>query len=152
MKRILTLGALILAGATANAEEGLYMQPAAQKAAAKECSACHMAYPAGFLPKRSWKKIMSTLDNHFGDNASLDDATRKEIESYLVANAADAGGRATGVLRGVKASDTPLRITDMPWYHWVHDHEVSNRWKKKAGSMSNCAYCHQGADQGYYSE
>ena len=41
----------------------------------EECGSCHMAYPPGLLPARSWTKVMSGLDNHFGDNAELDAAS-----------------------------------------------------------------------------
>jgi mono/diheme cytochrome c family protein len=30
----------------------------------QECAACHMAYPPGLLPARSWTRIMSGLDKH----------------------------------------------------------------------------------------
>ena len=53
----------------------------------KECGACHMAYPPTLLPAVSWRKIVATLDDHFGENASLDKETRDKIEAYLVANA-----------------------------------------------------------------
>ena len=33
-----------------------------------ECSACHFAYPASMLPEASWKKIMESLENHFGED------------------------------------------------------------------------------------
>jgi hypothetical protein len=30
----------------------------------QECAACHLAYPPGLLPARSWSRIMSGLDKH----------------------------------------------------------------------------------------
>ncbi len=117
-----------------------------------ECSACHMAYQPGFLPARSWKTIMSTLDSHFGEDASLSEADRSAIEAYLVANAADAGGRNSWMLRGVGENDYILRISEMPW--WVREHrgEVSQRAWARAGSKANCTACHRGADQGWYDD
>ena len=114
-----------------------------------ECSACHMAFPAQFLPVRAWHTIMATLDNHFGEDATLDDASRAAIKDYLVANAADApGSRTTWMLRGVGDSDVILRITEMPW--WVSEHrgEVSQRSWNRAGSKSNCTACHRSAGSG----
>ena len=61
----------------------------ANKAYLKECGACHLAYQPQLLPKRSWEKIMSTLDKHFGDSATLDEATRTEILDYIVRNSAE---------------------------------------------------------------
>ena len=30
-----------------------------------------MAFPPQFLPRRSWQKLVDTLADHFGENASL---------------------------------------------------------------------------------
>ena len=59
----------------------------------KECGACHMVYSPQMLPQRSWEAMMSNLDNHFGDNAQLDEPTRADVLGYLLANAADAPGQ-----------------------------------------------------------
>lgn len=52
-----------------------------------ECTSCHMAYPPGLLPEKSWIKIMNGLDKHFGEDASLSEADKKEVLEYLVAGA-----------------------------------------------------------------
>ncbi|MGE8357412.1 MAG: cytochrome C, partial [Microvirgula sp.] len=49
-----------------------------------ECASCHMAYPPGMLPAASWRRMMGGLDRHFGENASLDAATRDDITAFLV--------------------------------------------------------------------
>ena len=46
---------------------------------AQECAACHMAYPPGLLPAASWHRIMGRLERHFGSEASLDEASVREI-------------------------------------------------------------------------
>ncbi|MFD2174814.1 diheme cytochrome c [Rhodobacter lacus] len=114
-----------------------------------ECSACHMAFPPGFLPARSWQAMMADLGNHFGEDASLDTAPRDQIEAYLVANAADAGN---GRRRDPAPGLTPLRISGLPWFVHEHGREVSAARKAKAGSMSNCTACHRGAAQGYFED
>jgi hypothetical protein len=134
------------------ADEGGYVRPVDHAATQAECSACHIAYPAGFLPARSWMTIMSSLDNHFGENAAIDDTSRADIEAYLVANAADAEGRASGILRNVAPEATPLRITELPWFVRAHSNEVSPQMKQKAGSMANCTACHRGAAQGRFGD
>ncbi|MGB5559688.1 MAG: diheme cytochrome c [Paracoccaceae bacterium] len=128
------------------------MRPIDHPTTQAECSACHTAYPAGFLPARSWKTIMATLDDHFGENAAVDEAMRAEIESYLVANAADAAGRSSGILRGVAPDTTPLRISELPWFIRKHSGEVSPQMKERAGSMANCTACHRGAAQGRFED
>lgn len=117
------------------------------KTTAAECSACHMAYPPAFLPKRSWQKIMSDLANHFGEDASLDASTARHIEKYLVANS-------PRDIRGVKSGETPMRITELRWFA----HEHGRRTRKRAetnpniGSLSNCTACHRGAERGYFED
>lgn len=39
------------------AADGLRLAPVKDPVVAKECSACHMLYPAGLLPARSWSAI-----------------------------------------------------------------------------------------------
>jgi mono/diheme cytochrome c family protein len=121
-----------------------------------ECSSCHMAYPASFLPARSWKKLMGDLGNHFGDNAELSDATRQQITDYLLANAGDRSGDRRGArfAGSAPANETPLRITALPYFKREH-REIPQRYIRdnpKVGSLSNCAACHTKAEQGSFRE
>lgn len=142
---------LLAFGTTTPAVSGTTLSP--RELTAQECSACHMAFPAAFLPQRSWRKIMSTLDNHFGEDASLDAKDAQDIQKWLTANAADTSSRSSWVLRGVAANDTPLRITELPWWKRQHNKwEVSARAFKKAGSKSNCLACHRAAQSGNYDD
>lgn len=129
--------------------EGSRVAPVTDATAKAECSACHVAFPAGFLPAASWKAIMGNLSNHFGEDASLSPEATKQIETYLVAHAADAGGRAW---RGLDPANPPLRITDLSWFKRQHSREVSSQAMSRAGSMANCAACHSGAAQGYFGD
>lgn len=155
MKRMilaLTLGCL--AALPARAEDDRY-SPVTNAATKKECGSCHMAFQPAFLPARSWKAIMADLGNHFGEDASLDPATAKEIEAYLVKNAGDASWFGSSrMLRGVASDWTPLRITELPRWRREHDEEIpSYVWKRKEiGSKANCIACHRGADRGYYED
>ncbi len=121
---------------------------------AEECSACHMAYQPGFLPIRSWRKIMSTLPDHFGEDASLSEADRTKIEKYLVRNAADRNGRNPRFLRRIPASEVPLRITEFRWFTHEHGTRLRN-WaarQPEIGTLSNCQGCHRGADRGWFDD
>ena len=57
------------------ADEGDYWERTRDVAAVEnplyqeECGSCHMAYPPGLLPGRSWEKLMTGLADHFGENA-----------------------------------------------------------------------------------
>jgi mono/diheme cytochrome c family protein len=112
-----------------------------------ECSACHTLYAPGFLPKRSWRAIMSDLTNHFGEDASLTDAARTEITNYLVSQAPQD-------IRGVPASQTPLRITQLPWYTRIHGPRfvAYAQSHPSVGTLSNCTGCHRGAEQGIFGD
>ena len=113
----------------------------------EECSACHLAYPPALLPARSWQLIMTTLDDHFGEDASLDAETSKAISNYLVKHAA---GWNSKLLRKISDSDTPTRITELPYFVRKHD-EIPKRLvadNPEVGSFSNCDSCHRDAARG----
>ncbi len=121
-----------------------------------ECADCHMAYPAGLLPKRSWDKLMSGLDDHFGDNAELEPDVQTEITQYLINNSADNSDyrRSRKIMRTLSFNDTPLRITKIPYIRREHN-EIPARMisnNDKVGHLSNCTACHRNADKGSFSE
>lgn len=130
--------------------------PVKNKKYVAECSSCHMAYPAGLLPTRSWKKLMNTLDNHFDENAELDAQSLTEITQYLVDNSADKSQyrRSQKIMRSLAATDVPLRISETPYITRKHDEIPQNLIKAnpKVGSLSNCIACHRSAEKGSFSE
>jgi hypothetical protein len=111
----------------------------------QECSACHVAYPPGLLPRASWQRVMGQLKNHFGTDASLDSATTAELSTWLSANA---GG-------GGRSREEPLqdRITHSAWFVRQHDEVGAATWKRASvKSASNCSACHAQADKGDFNE
>lgn len=130
--------------------------PVQNKKYTAECSSCHMAYPAGLLPARSWKKMMLTLDNHFDENAELDAQTLSELTQYLVDNSADKSNyrRSQKIMRSLANEDVPLRIIETPYIRRKHD-EIPQKMIKanpKVASLSNCLACHRNAEKGSFSE
>lgn len=130
-------------------------QPGTGTAAAQqykqECGSCHLPYPAKLLPARSWQTMMASLDNHFGDDASLSAATQAEILAYLSAHGA---GNHTRYLKGLAYNDTPQRITELPYFRRKH-REVPERMvsgNPQVGSFSQCDSCHKDAAQGKFNE
>lgn len=148
------LAALLLAAPLA--ADGLRLAPVKDPVVAKECSTCHMLYPAGLLPARSWSTIMTDLANHFGDNAELDAATTRHITEYLAANAADSTKQNHVVLRGLAPTEAPARITALPW--WTRKHERRDRVAPatlaRAGAKfkGDCKACHQDAERGIFDD
>lgn len=113
----------------------------------KECGACHFAYQPEFLPKRSWDKTMSSLNNHFGTDATLDPADHKIIQNYLLTHASK-NERMTGM-----GGEIAMRISETP--NFKHEHrEIPKKMVTQAEvkSFSNCASCHTKAASGSYRE
>lgn len=122
----------------------------------KECGSCHFAYQPGLLPARSWKKMMGTLDKHFGDNAELDAETQKALTAYLVANSAETSNYKVSVkiLNSIKGDDAPLAISKTAYFTRKH-REVPARMVKdnaQVKSFAACGKCHTAADKGSYNE
>lgn len=121
----------------------------------KECGECHFAYQPGLLPSDSWQKLMTSLDDHFGENAELDEAIAGRLTEYLVKNAADkvTSGRSRSIMRSL-GSARPLRITEASYFKREHG-EIPRRlieYNNEVRSLSNCGNCHTTAHLGDYSE
>jgi hypothetical protein len=119
------------------------------------CSDCHMVYQPQMLPRQSWQTIMDGLDDHFGEDASLEAAVRTEVLTYLLAHAADVDGSEAGrkFLRGIDLKKPPSRISETPYFIKEHRKIKAATWRHaKVGSKSNCIACHTGAAKGNYDE
>ena len=111
----------------------------------QECAACHLAYPVGMLPAASWTHMMGSLDKHFGTDASLDEASVREIGSWLNANA--------GTYKRVKEAPPQDRITQSAWFIRKHRALDAPVWQlASVKSAANCAACHTQADQGNFND
>ncbi|VAW85956.1 hypothetical protein MNBD_GAMMA17-1088 [hydrothermal vent metagenome] len=148
------LGGLLLAGSMiANASPGV--EPVKNESYAEECSTCHFSYQPGLLPERSWRKIMAGLEDHFGENSELDEPDRLKIEAYLTSNAGDHSNykRSKKLMRSIPDSDTPLRITMIPYLKKEHREIPEGALKHdKIRSISNCDACHTTAEKGSFGE
>src|SRR3990172_2049825 len=143
MSKIVVFVLLLVIGvATASAQRDERVPPVTDPVVKKGCGSCHMTFSPQFLPKRSWQKIMDTLSDHFGENASLGEAQRKAVLDYLLANAADgpkAGREGRRFAESIASGQTPLRITEIP--RWVREHRKvrADRWKSPdVKSKANC--------------
>ncbi len=137
------LAAIVLLSASpALADELERVPPIADATVMKECGACHMAYQPQFLPADSWRKLFAGLADHFGEDASLSEPVRQQIEAYYVAHAG----------REVKG-EPPLRISELGW--WVREHRrvKDTTWQSpQVKFKGNCTACHKQAEQGYYED
>ncbi len=121
-----------------------------------ECGSCHFAYQPGLLPASSWDRIMSNLDDHFGENAELSDENRLALRDYLLG--LSAGRVKQGLPKRISASldgaAAPLRITETRFFLHEHD-EIPNQMVQgndQVRSFSNCDACHTRAAQGSFRE
>ena len=111
----------------------------------QECAACHLAYPPGLLPARSWDRIMKGLDQHYGTDASLDAASVQQIGQWLQAHA--------GTYKRVNAEPPQDRITESAWFLRKHRQLDAPVWQHASvKSAANCAACHTRAEQGRFDE
>lgn len=150
---VLGFSAIVLGRAQAGGSH--FYPPVVDPLVKEECGSCHLAFSAAMLPASSWQRMMSGLKNHFGDDASLDAVATQRITDYLVANAADTGGRrySDKLLRGVSLASAPQRITELP--KWVKEHRKVPDWEwkhKDVRTRANCSACHADAERGYYED
>ncbi len=118
-----------------------------------ECGDCHKVYPPYMLPKRSWQKIMLSLDNHRGEKiteANITKSQQASILEFLTQNAAETSKREAAV----KVMDSlgerrPKNITKTPYWRETHKDIPKSVYKqKKIKDKSNCIACHKDFDQG----
>ena len=109
-----------------------------------ECGSCHVPYPPRLLTAGDWRTLMSRLDRHYGQDASVDAALTAEIARYLEAHAGNrAGGRDDGL----------PRITTGRWFEKEHREVPPATWSTSSvKTRANCAACHPGAAQGDFDE
>ncbi len=141
MKRI-AIALLAALAAAAHADGGrrsLTLLPAY----VQECGSCHAPFPPGLLPKESWQRLMDTLPQHFGSDASLDAATQRSLSVWLTSHASTR-------LRAAPPQD---RITTSDWFRREHREVPAAAWKRASiKSAANCGACHAGAAIGDYDE
>lgn len=157
----------LLAGGAVWAEEGFFqwatslsrekeVKPVDNQIYKEECSACHLAYPPGLLPAKSWDKLLTeeALSDHFGDDASLDADALKEIRDYALQNAADKSWykRSRKIALATDNVEAPLRITEVRYIKRKH-HDIPEKMikgNKDVKSLSFCDSCHTKAKQGVF--
>lgn len=120
----------------------------------KECGSCHFPYQAGWLPERSWRKLMSSLDNHFGDSAQIKPDARANITAYLVSHSADKSNnvRSREIMSVIPPGETPISLTKVLYVGGIHGGFLDPTFKGKpeAKTLAQCPLCHQKAHRGWF--
>jgi hypothetical protein len=145
----------LLALLTSPAMAGGPFPPITNEAVKAECAECHLLYRPQMLPAKSWAVMMGNLADHFGEDASLDPDTLKEVTDYHMAHASDVDQhrRAQKFLAGVDLNNPPMKITDTPRFLKKH-HDISDSTfaMKEVGSKARCQKCHTKAIEGNFDE
>ncbi len=145
MKRYVSLFAATLLASPALADR-LPIPAGAPPAFKAECGSCHLAFPPALLSADDWRRVMAGLDKHYGDNASLDDKTRRQLEDFLMHNAGSSWKLGSG-------GGDPPRLTLTSRFQRKHREITPATWKdKRVGSAANCVACHPRAEAGSFSE
>ena len=139
------MGLLVLSASMRARDENI--SPVNHGLTLEECSACHLAFPAAMLSSTAWTRLMSSLESHFGEDASLDEDSVAAITTYLSSNSADSSWIGNRFSRG-QTNDWPIRITETD--HWLREHK--NQSFKNVNSdqiiRSDCVACHDNAANG----
>ena len=114
MRFLISLTAACLLAVPAFADSWDQVQPVSDPVVKKECSACHLAYPAKYLNAETWTKITGDLAHHFGEDATLPADKVQVIQAYYQQNA---GRSQTGA----------LRISEQSW--WLLKHRAVGQSK-----------------------
>jgi hypothetical protein len=113
-----------------------------------QCGECHMVFPSRMLPSRSWAAILSTMQDHFGEDAAIPKRDLDLIRDFLTSHAADspdATPRERHYLGAILPASTPLRITATPWWNQMHaDFNFHGVKHSQVKSAANCLACHYG--------
>ena len=129
-------------GTPKQASDSLYSQ---------ECGACHFAYPPSLGRSQTWAAIMEQLNNHFGEDASLPQATHAHITRYLIENASEHYDTNIAHRFAVMNPSEPLRFTETSFWRWQHKAIPETVFKMKSvGTKGACRACHQDADTGRF--
>lgn len=150
MKKSLLFLALIPIAVTSAIADDLRPLRDAPPAFQAECASCHVAFPPQLLAAEDWKRVMRSLDKHYGDNASLDEKTRQILEDFHVRHAGKASKVGAG--RTAQAGEPP-RLTQTDWFRREHREVRQADWThQKVKTAANCAACHTKAAEGSYRE
>lgn len=137
-------------------ERGFARQVKPNAAWKEECAAsCHEAFHPTLLPAASWDRIMANLSDHFGEDADLPPAVKREISAFLAASSAERSTTEASkkILYSIEAGSIPMRVTETPYWVDKHSGLTEDIYKRPSiASRSNCKACHPGAEAGSFED
>ena len=121
------------------------------------CGECHFAYQPGWLPARSWQKMMEPqeLEDHFGDVADMDEEDRLITLKFLLDHSAQTSNYKSSkkIMASIKPNETPLRISKTRYLDRKH-HKIPKKLieQKDVKSLAQCNKCHTKANKGSFDD
>jgi hypothetical protein len=98
---------------------GVAADRAAEAVYRQGCGAPRVPYASHLLPATSWRAVLTTLDQHFGEDAAVDDTVRATLERWLAGTSAAADQSSSKHGRALPG-DAPPRITEQRWFASEH--------------------------------
>lgn len=121
----------------------------------EECGTCHLSYAPSLLPIQSWNKILKGLEDHFDENAEVDQETMTHLANYLKENALGKGKipLLETLIKDIP-KNAPVRITELPQFIKEHESTVKQLGGVilPVGFFSPCEDCHKEAASGIFSK
>ncbi len=121
----------------------------------EECGGCHLAFHPSLLPRRSWEAMLRSQADHFGEDLFLDEAVISELRKFAAANSAESSPTeaAWKMDRAISPRETPLRITETPYWKRKHGDLPETVWRNgTVAGKSDCAACHLDARLGTFED
>ena len=120
---------------------------------ASECGDCHEVYHPSLLPRASWTTMMANLDDHFGEDSSLDPDTAISITAHLATYASEAWDTEAANRFRTVSPEAPMQISATPYWVRKHDEIAEATFKRKGvGGKSHCKSCHRDAASGNFDD
>ena len=92
---------------------------------------------------------MTNIHNHFAQPVKMSDVNNRTITRYVLNNSAGHTNHEVSnkILESLKYNPIPVRITETPYFKYIHKQTNQQMYKQK---VVQCDYCHQEAIQGKY--
>ncbi len=119
---------------------------------AENCGDCHHAHHPSLRTGDMWARVVASLEDHYGEDASLSDREAREILAFLTRNDATRFDTEAAVRIG-RAESADLRISSTT--HWKRRHAALPAAifsTRAVGSRANCHACHADAASGRFDD
>ena len=115
-----------------------------------ECISCHTLFPPFLLDEKSWVYIMDNLENHFRDDASLEQEDINAIKKYLV-NYSAKNSTKESAYHMYKSLENKEIIAITKSSYWKKRHKSINKkvlQENNITKQSDCKSCHKNIENG----